>query len=261
MPNSRRVSSNDGRTYIPRLKNEGDFRPCTEGEVNTTKKAVGEARATLSEHESKELLRTYGIPVTREVEVSDQKSLRRAVKEIGFPLVVKACARNLSHKTDRGLVRVDIRTEEEALSAFREMIGEVKNEGGAVLVQEMIKGCRELVVGLTRDAQFGPCVMFSLGGIFTEILGDVSFRVAPIEKKDVLDMMKEIKARKILGAMRGMPAADLDQIADILIKVGRIGLEQENIKEIDINPVILAGSKPVAVDALIVLDSRRFENS
>ena len=229
--------------------------------MNTIRKALDEARTILSEHESKELLRTYGIPVTREAEVSDQNSLMGAVKEIGFPLVIKACARNLSHKTDRGLVRVDIRTEQEAISTFQEIIREVKNEGGAVLVQEMIKGCRELVVGLTRDAQFGPCVMFGLGGIFTEILRDVSFRVAPIEKKDVLDMIKEIKARKILGAMRGMPAADLDQIADILIKVGRIGLEQENIKEIDINPVILAGGKPVAVDALIVLDSKGLENS
>jgi acetyl-CoA synthetase (ADP-forming) len=221
------------------------------------KRSLEEARTTLSEYESKELLRTYGIPVTREREVSDQESFMGAVKEIGFPLVIKACARNLSHKTDRGLVRVDIRTEQEAIAAFQEIIRKVKNEGGAVLVQEMIKGCRELVVGLTRDAQFGPCVMFGLGGIFTEILRDVSFRVAPIEKQDVLDMMKEIKARKILGAIRGMPAADIDQITDILIKVGDIGLQQENIREIDINPIILSGSRPVAVDALIVLDPRK----
>jgi acetyl-CoA synthetase (ADP-forming) len=105
------------------------------------------------------------------------------IREIGFPLVIKACARNLSHKTDRGLVRVDIRTEQEAISASQEMIREVKNEDGAVLVQEMIKGCGELVAGLTRDAQFGPCVMFGLGGIFTEVLRDVSFRWRRSKKK------------------------------------------------------------------------------
>jgi len=96
--------------------------------------------------------------------------------------------------------------------------------------------------------------MFGLGGIFTEILRDVSFRVAPIEKRDALEMMQEIKARKILDAIRGMPAADLDRLAEILIKVGNIGLEEESIKEIDINPLILWDSQPVAVDALVVLN-------
>ena len=97
--------------------------------------------------------------------------------------------------------------------------------------------------------------MFGLGGIFTEILKDISFRVAPIEKRDAMEMMKEIKARKILDSVRGMPAANLDKLSDILIKVGTIGLEEEAVKEIDINPVILSGSNPVAVDALVVLKS------
>jgi acetate---CoA ligase (ADP-forming) subunit beta len=223
--------------------------------VDAIRKALEENRTTLSEHESKELLRSYGIPVTREEEVSHEESLLNAVREIGFPLVIKGCAPRLSHKTERGLVRVDIRTEQEALAVFQEIMREMKDENGTVLVQEMIKGPRELVAGLTRDAQFGPCVMFGLGGIFTEILSDVSFRIAPIDKEDAIDMMREIKARKILGAMRGMPTADLDLVADILMKVGRIGLEEKRIKEIDINPIILSGSKPKAVDALIVLNS------
>jgi acyl-CoA synthetase (NDP forming) len=111
-----------------------------------------------------------------------------------------------------------------------------------------------LVIGLTRDAQFGPCVMFGLGGIFTEILKDISFRIAPLEKRDALEMMRDIKGHKILDAVRGMEAADLDVLADILIKVGQIGMENDRIKEIDINPVILSGSKPIAVDALVVLE-------
>ena len=218
------------------------------------RKALEEARTTLSEHESKELLRSYEIPVTREIEANDQKGLLEAIQEIGFPLVIKACGPKLSHKTERGLVRVDIRSAEEATAAFDEIMNEVKDDGGSVLVQEMVKGQRELVIGLTRDPQFGPCVMFGLGGIFTEVLKDISFRVAPIETYDAFEMMREIKARKILEAVRGMPPADLDQLADILVKVGNIGVEQEHIKEIDINPVILAGSQPVAVDALVVLN-------
>ena len=124
---------------------------------------------------------------------------------------------------------------------------------GAVLVQEMIKAERELVIGMTRDPQFGPCVMFGLGGIFTEILKDISFRIAPLEKRDALEMMQDIKAHKILEPIRGMEAADLEMLSEILINIGQIGLEHDNVKEIDINPVLLRKGKPVAVDALVVL--------
>jgi acyl-CoA synthetase (NDP forming) len=222
--------------------------------VDILNEALKEGRTTLSEYESKKLLSEYGIPISREMLVGNEAGLREAIGKIGFPLVIKACAPNLSHKTERGLVGVDIRNETEAISEFQRIMADTKDDGASVLVQEMVRGQRELVMGLTRDVQFGPCVMFGLGGIFTEILKDVSFRVAPIEKRDALDMMGEIKARKILDAVRGMPPADLDNLAEMLISVGSIGLEQENIKEIDINPVILAGSRPIAVDALVVLN-------
>jgi len=221
--------------------------------VDIIENALKEGRSTLSEYESKAVLKAYGIPVTREVMAHDQQSFTNAIRDIGFPLVLKGCAPALSHKTERDLVRVDVRSEPEAMAAFEELMNEVKDEGGGVLVQEMIKGRRELVVGLVRDEQFGPSVMFGLGGIFTEILHDIVFRIAPLDRRDALGMMEEITSRKILDAVRGMPAADKDQLAEILINVGRIGLEQEKVKEIDINPVILAGSRPVAVDALVVL--------
>ena len=216
-------------------------------------KARREGRTTLSEHESKEILKAYGIPVAKEREVWDEFSFKDALSEIGFPVVIKACGPELSHKTERGLVKVDIRNEKEAREAFDRLRAETKDERAGILVQQMVKGQRELVAGLTRDPQFGPCVMFGLGGIFTEILKDVSFRVAPIEKRDALEMMQEIKGRKILDAVRGMPAADLNALADILIALGKIGMENDSVKEIDINPLILAGALPVAVDALIVL--------
>ncbi len=217
-------------------------------------KALKEERNTLSEHESKQLLAGYGIPVTREILVADRKDLANAINEIGFPLVMKGSSSSITHKTEKGLIRVDIRNENEAVTAFEEIMGKMNSEREGVLVQEMVKGQRELVVGLTRDPQFGPCVMFGLGGIFTEILKDISFRVAPLEKQDALDMMQEIKGHKILKAVRGMEPVDMDTLAQILINVGRIGLENEAIKEIDINPLILSGARPVAVDALVVLE-------
>jgi len=216
-------------------------------------KAFEEGRTTLSEYESKQILSSYGIPVTKELLVNDLEGLMSATREIGYPLVLKGCSSEIAHKTEKGLIRIDVRNEEEATSAFEDILAKMDGEENAVLVQEMVKGQRELVIGLTRDPQFGPCVMFGLGGIFTEILKDISFRVAPLEKRDALEMMQEINGHKILEAVRGMEAADVDLLADILIKVGQIGLENAKVKEIDINPVVLSGSKPVAVDALVVL--------
>jgi len=219
--------------------------------------ATKRGKTTLSEYESKQFLAYYGIPVTKEVLAGNRESLMAAIEEIGFPAVLKGCSPDISHKTEIGLIRVDIRNEGEVLKAFKEITAEMSGPENYVLVQEMIRGKRELVAGLTRDPQFGPCVMFGLGGIFTEILKDISFRVAPLEKYDALEMMQEIKGHKILGAVRGMEAVDMGMLADILITIGKIGMENEKIKEIDINPLIISGSKPVAVDALVVLESPR----
>jgi acetate---CoA ligase (ADP-forming) len=223
------------------------------GKTDAIRAALTEGRRFLSEHESKEILRAYGIPVTREKEVKSERQFREALGEIGFPLVIKACGPSLNHKTEHGLVHVDVRNRREAMAAFKKMNSASKDEGLSMLVQEMVRGSRELVVGLTRDKQFGPCVMFGLGGIYTEVLGDVLFRVAPIDRSEAFEMMNAMKSRGILESFRGMPAADLDQLADILIAVGNMGIEQPHIREIDINPVILSESKPIAVDALIGL--------
>ena len=216
--------------------------------------ALKEGRTTLTEYESKQVLASYDLPVTREKLVSSLEDLLKAAEQIGYPLVIKGSSAEIAHKTETGLIRVDVRNDEESTLAFREISAAMKGAGdGAVLVQQMVKGQRELVVGLTRDAQFGPCVMFGLGGIFTEILKDTVFRVAPLEKQDALEMMQEIRANKILEEIRGMAAVDKDILAEMLMAVGRIGIENDRIKEIDINPVIISGGKPVAVDALIVL--------
>jgi acetyl-CoA synthetase (ADP-forming) len=215
--------------------------------------ALNEGRSTLSEYEAKQVLASYGIPVTPEELVINTEDLSQAIHKIGYPLVMKGCAAEIAHKTERGLIRLDVRNEDEARTAFKEITAAMDGAEKAVLVQQMIKGKRELVVGLTRDPQFGPCVMFGLGGIFTEILEDTAFRVAPIEKRDAHEMMQEIKAHKILEAIRGMEPVDKDMLADILIAIGRLGIENEAVKEIDINPLIISRGKPMAVDALVVL--------
>ena len=219
-------------------------------------KALRKGRKTLSEYESKQVLAAYDIPITKEILVKDKDRLDKAVQRIGFPLVMKGCSADIAHKTEKGLIHVDIRSVREAKKAYGEIMAGMKGFDGAVLVQEMIKGRRELVVGLTRDPQFGPCVMFGLGGIFTEILHDVSFRRAPLEIRDAQEMMRDIKGHKILDAVRGMEAADEKRLTDMLINVGRIGLDIPEVSEIDLNPVIISGSKPVVVDALIILKTQ-----
>ncbi len=225
--------------------------------MNIIETAMNEGRTTLSEYESKQVLSAYNIPVTKEKLITDQKHLLKEAAEIGYPLVLKGCSADITHKTESGIIHLDIRNDDEADAAYKAITESMNNKGeqGAVLVQEMIKGKRELVAGMTRDPQFGPCVMFGLGGIFTEVLKDISFRMAPLNKQDAMDMIQEIKAYKILDSIRGMAAADLAMLSDILINVGRIGLENESVKEIDINPVIISGNRPVAVDALVILES------
>ncbi len=218
------------------------------------KKAAAEGRTRLSGHESTEILRAYAIPTAREIETTGLSGFRRACTEIGFPLAVKATGADVAHKTEQGLVYVNIANAKEALAAYRQIVNKRKGRNRSVLVQEMVGGARELIAGMVRDSVFGPCVMVGLGGVFSEALADKSFRAAPVSRDEALDMLGELKGRAILGPFRGMPACDTDSIADIIVKVAAIGCEQPEIAEIDINPLIISGAAPVAVDALIVLD-------
>jgi acetyl-CoA synthetase (ADP-forming) len=219
-------------------------------QIITAARARGQV--ALTEYESKQVLAAYGIPVTREALVGDLAAATTAASGIGWPLVLKACAHDITHKTERGLVQVGIANVDQLCTAWKRM----RTEGGYdgdFLLQEMVKGARELVLGLIRDPQIGPSVMFGIGGIFTEIFEDVVFRVAPLTIADGLAMTGEIRGAKILEAVRGMPAADRDALAAAAVALGQIGLDHKDIQEIDINPLIIAGSLPVAVDALVVL--------
>jgi acetyl-CoA synthetase (ADP-forming) len=223
-----------------------------------TARIIGAARArgdrTLSEHDSKRVLAAYGVPVTRETLVNSAAEALAAAKKIGWPVVLKACSADEAHKTEKGLVAVGLGAERELRDAFAAMAKRAgKNYRGAWLVQEMVKGSREIMIGMVRDPQFGPSVMFGLGGIFTEILRDVAFRVAPLRKRDALDLMRAIRGHRILDAVRGMKAVDADSLSHSLMAVGQVALDHPEIAEIDVNPLIVRGDKPVAVDALIVL--------
>ncbi len=220
--------------------------------MNIIAQALQENRKTLSEYESKQLLASYGIPVTREVLAYNEEELRSAIKEIGLPIALKACSAEIAHKTERDLIRLGIQTEEDAFEAYADLRNEI-GPRDSVLVAEMVAGRREFMVGMTRDAQFGACVMFGLGGIFTEALKDVVFRMAPLNRREALEMLQDIRGAKILGEIRGMPAVNTEALAAIVIALGKIGLEHEEIQEIDVNPLIIRGDSPVAVDALVVL--------
>ena len=215
--------------------------------------AVKRGAKALSEYESKMLLAEYGVSITQEKAVSTEDDAVAAAKEIGYPVVLKGSGEELAHKTEMNLIALNLKDEAEVREAFKNLTSNPDAEVKEVLVQQMIKGDRELVVGLTRDAQFGPCVMFGLGGIFTEILEDVSFRVAPLTRWDAMDMMGEIRAKKILDAFRGKAEVDKEKLADILVAVGKIGMELDQVAEIDINPLKILDGKPIAVDALVVL--------
>jgi acetyl-CoA synthetase (ADP-forming) len=185
--------------------------------------------------------------------VKDLSEARAAAQRIGFPVVLKACSPAVAHKTERGLIAVNLRDEAELSLAFDRIVERAGGMEIDFLVQEMIHSDRELVMGMTRDPQFGPCVMFGLGGIFTEALGDVSFRVAPLTQGDALEMLQEINGHKILSEIRGMAEINRDALAGILVSIGQIGLDHEKIREIDINPVLVRDSRPIGVDALVVL--------
>mgnify|MGYP001026027512 FL=1 len=226
----------------------------TTGVKRLIQKALASGHGALSEYDSKRILSAYGVPVTREKLVKTAAEAKKAADGLGYPVVLKGCAPDLLHKTEAGLVAVGLGSARDVTDAFKTLSGRAGPDfTGGFLVQEMVKGSRELMIGMTRDEQFGPSVMFGLGGIFTEVLEDVSFRLAPLTLTDARDMMNEIRATRILDAVRGMPRVDRAALARAIVGVGKAAADNPEIAEIDINPLIIAGAKPVAVDGLVIL--------
>ncbi len=214
--------------------------------------AIAQGRSALDEYQSKQLLAAFGIPVTREILARDAQAAARAAEEMGFPVVLKASGTALLHKTEVEGVCLNLRNGKDVQQEADRLLRIPGCE--RLLVQEMVKGGRELVCGLIRDPHFGACVMFGIGGILTEVLQDIVFRLAPLSAWDAGEMMAEIRARKIMGPFRGEAAVDQALLARILVALGEIALKHEEVAEVDINPLkIRPDGTPVAVDALVVL--------
>ena len=212
---------------------------------------------TLSEHDSKRLLASYGVPTVAEALAADADAAVARAREIGFPVAVKLCSAAIAHKTERNLVRLGLADEDAVRAAGADLLGRrgKGEEDAALLVQRMVSGRRELIAGLVRDRQFGPCVMLGLGGVLAEALEDVVFRVAPLERIDAFEMMDDLRTARVLGPFRGEPAVDRELLANVLCGLGKLGLERDDVASVDVNPLIVSGSSIVAVDALVELRS------
>ena len=218
------------------------------------------AGATLSEHESKRLLAGYGLVAARETLVDGAEAAVRAAAGLGHPVVLKLCGAQIAHKTERGLVRLGLADDAAVRRAAEELLARARPEDGEVrlLVGEMVRGSRELIAGLVRDPQLGPCVMLGLGGVLAEALGDVVFAAAPVSASEARRMLRGLRSsRLLLAPFRGEPAADEEALVALLVGLGRLAAERPEVCSVDVNPLILRDGKPIAVDALVELDELR----
>lgn len=207
-----------------------------------------------------QLVGEYGVPVPAHQLVTDARAAASAAEEIGFPVALKLCGDRIAHKTERNLVRLGLADAAAVGLAGQELLSLARPEDGEVglLVAQMVSGRRELLAGLVRDATFGPCVLLGLGGIFTEVLRDVAFAQAPVSRAEALGLVEQLRtADLVTKPFRGEPAANLDALVDILVGLGRLGVERPDVQSVDLNPIVICGADPVAVDALVELRAER----
>ena len=215
-------------------------------------------RKTLSEADSKELLRPYGVAFAKESVVADAEAAVRAAASMSGSVVVKLGGEGIAHKTERGLVRLGLSGETAVRTAAQELLAAARPEDGAVhlLVAEMIAGQRELIAGLVRDPQFGPCVVLGLGGVLAEALQDVTFAALPLDRSEANRMIDRLaQGRVFTEAFRGEPPVDRDRLVDLLTGLARLAEDRPDIASVDLNPVIVHQGSPIAVDALVELGS------
>ena len=220
-------------------------------------KAKKEKRSLL-ETEAKELLREYGIPVPDFKLIKSEDEIVGLAKEINFPIVMKIVSPDIIHKTEAGGVKVGIKDEKEAKAAYQDIIYKVKKykkeaKISGIIAYSMIPQGTEIIIGMMKDPHFGPVIMFGLGGIFVEILKDISFRILPLEERDAEEMISEIKGYQILKGIRGETPKDVKSIRDVLMKISQLVMENPEIKEIDLNPVFVFNKGLQVVDARIIL--------
>jgi len=222
--------------------------------ANIIKKALAQGRTALNEDESKQLLAAYGVPVVQEAVARDALQAVELAHSLGYPVVLKGLGSTLLHKTERGLVYLNLSTKAAVQRAAGAIARAAGDELEGILVQPMLTGKREFVAGFSRDAVFGPVVMFGVGGILTEALGDYSLRIAPLSTHDAREQIAEIKAQRLLGAFRGEQAPEIEVLVSTLLGLSQLAFEHPEVAEVDINPLIVASSGEVrAADALVIL--------
>lgn len=223
--------------------------------------ARSEKRTYLLENESKAIVRLYKIPVTEFAVAESEEAAVQAAERIGYPVVLKILSPDIIHKSDAGGVLINLRRTEEVRAGYKAVIANARKYKSdarivGVVVQEFAPAGIEVIIGSVKDPQFGPALMFGLGGIFVEVLKDVSFRVAPITAYDAEEMIKEIKGFPILAGARGKEAGDIDALVKILLQVSKLVTEHPEISQLDLNPVFSYPKGAKCVDARIILEEK-----
>ena len=222
-------------------------------------KAKKEARVLLTEIESKELLKEAGINVIDTRLATSREEAVSICEQIGFPVVLKISTPDIIHKSDAGGVKVGLKTPKQVAKAYDDILKAVRRNNPqariqGVSVQKMARTGVEVIIGMSKDAQFGPMVMFGLGGIWVELLKDVSFRITPLTRRDAAEMIGEIKGYPLLTGYRGQEAVDITSLENFILKVSDFAENNPGIKELDLNPVFAYSDDAVAVDARIILE-------
>jgi len=224
-------------------------------------KAINDGRNLLTEVESKELLKSAGISVTDTRLAVSKDEATTLSKEMGFPVVLKIASSDIVHKSDIGGVKVGLENDTQVSNAYDEIMAAAKKSNpeakiDGISVQQMARPGVEVIIGMTKDPQFGPVIMFGLGGILVEILKDVSFRIVPLEKRDAKEMIREVKGFPLLEGYRGQEPADIPFLEEMILKVSDFAEKNPQVKELDLNPVFAYKDGAVAVDARIVLEAK-----
>ena len=225
-------------------------------------KARSEGKTLLTEIESKELLKQVGIGVIDTKLATSREEAISVSRQFGFPVVLKIVSPDIVHKSDAGGVKLGLRTSKQVGRAYDDILSAVKQKHPRVViqgvsVQKMARPGVEVIIGMTKDAQFGPVLMFGLGGILVEILKDVSFRIVPLTKRDAGEMVREIKGYPLLEGYRGQEPVDVSKLEELLLKVSDFVEQNPEIKEIDLNPIFAYSDGAVAVDARVILEEDR----
>ena len=255
-----KVNSQRWRERLVKSRDE-PLQPMTTRQREALQDLHGLGRKTLTEHEARRFLAHWQVTGVREERTTTIDEALAAAGQIGYPVVLKVESPDIPHKTEADVVRLHVQSELELRQAYREIMHNAERHAPqaqvlGVLVQEMVRGGLEAIVGLSQDPLFGPVLLFGMGGIFVELYQDVALRACPITQSDAQEMLQEVKGARLLEGFRGHPVADVDALIDLMVRVSQLGVQCEGeIHELDLNPLLVLprGQGVRAADALIVL--------